>query len=238
MIQPSSEKAWVSLCYDGGLLDHLETALIQLNQFELRGSFGVPTEELLENASDWRKASEAGHELMQGVLLNPAPGPETTLADVREDLLDAEELLRDLRGGSSPSTVALPWASQTGHDYAALSTELAGRYCAIRTGIEGFNPFDPSRALRLKIFPCDEANGRELMRIARRAIAERKWCIFAFQGIGVGEPSVDVRAHLELCAFLANSLEIVEVEPVETFVQMLENKRNLESPLPPGGLFL
>jgi hypothetical protein len=62
--------------------------------------------------------------------------------------------------------------------------------------------------------PVDGFSGSELISIARSAIGAGAWLIFAFAGIGTGEPGVDFSAHQQLAVFLANTGPDVLVAPI------------------------
>jgi hypothetical protein len=120
---------------------------------------------------------------------------------VEEDVAEARALIEDLFPEQERHTFAFPWGGSLS-DGLDVSPAVHAVYSTVRTGQHGVNkaPFDP---LRIQAVQCDGLDACELVQIAKQALEPSTWVVFSFEGVGVGERSVDSYAHRDLLMFLA-----------------------------------
>ncbi len=205
----------VSLTYDGALLCHLETAFPQLEEAGLKGTFYCEPAMLLENLPEWGQVLAAGHEIgngsLHGAVLDDGSLPGWSLQMVEEDVNEVRALIEDLFPEQSGHSFGFPWGTglSDGLDVTPAVREV---YKTVRLGSFGVNApgFDPQR---IACVPCDGLDSMELVQQARRAAEDGSWVVFSFEGVGVGDRSVDACAHRDLCIYLASEPR-VSVVPV------------------------
>ncbi|MBS1704779.1 MAG: polysaccharide deacetylase family protein [Armatimonadetes bacterium] len=216
---PWNASCVISLTYDGGLIDHSELVLPQLDDLGFKGTFYVPNDFLIESGEDWREMARNGHEIGIGTLFDPyLSTSEDTFEANLMDVHTGAQLVWELT--QSRTTLGIPWLDDSSFDLLQVQRELVTQYPVVRSGSEGLNTQD-LRWNDLKILRCEEYSGRELIQLARKAIESKAWAIFSFRGVGVGEPSVDLRAHFELMTFLLNCDDSVRIEPVANVAREL-----------------
>lgn len=207
----------VSLTYDGASLGHLETVVPDLNSRGLSGTFfGTPTN-LLDRVGAWRHALEAGHELGNGTLLEAGPLDEWSGDLIREQVNDAQHLLKDIFPSDRVPSVALPW--DTG-----MIRDLVSDDAPVRAGITGMNRPGYTRLDAVRIIPATNATGLELVDYVTSAINECSWIVFAFADVGEGELAVDLASHRRLLDRLVEGKRGI---PVRTFGEQGALLRNV-----------
>lgn len=70
---PHGAKAAIVLSYDDGMQTHLSTAIPQLDQYELKGTFFINNITGRNEAVTWMTAARHGHELANHTLNHPCP---------------------------------------------------------------------------------------------------------------------------------------------------------------------
>lgn len=207
----------VSLSYDGSCISHLETALPQLDQAKLRGTFFADPPPLLDSYPAWRTAEARGHEIGNGSLISIAlPDgrlPRLSTTAILEDLAECDDLLAELFPAQGFFPLGLPIGRAACADSEDYSTELLTAHPVIRTGRMGINRRTGGDGLLATVDASDLA-GPQLCQLARQAAQGGEWLIFSFGGIGVGERSTDAAAHAELIEFLLDNNDLIEVLPI------------------------
>lgn len=219
------QKGIVSLTYDGTQLCHVETALPDLTDFKLTGTFYAEPSTLLDHYPAWRNAQARGHEIGNGSLLAASlPDgslPAWTTDMILDDLSEANDLIEDLFAAQSACSVGLPIGSALCANSPDYTQFLQSTYSVIRTGKPGINPANITAAQQLKIIDPTDLNGSQLAQIARQAIQNPSWIVFAFDGIGSGSRSIDQKAHRQLLDFLKQNQDLVQILPVINAAQKL-----------------
>jgi hypothetical protein len=212
---PAGVSAAISLTYDGGLVDQREGALSVLDPLGIRGTFFPSAIQLIDYRSDWLATRGHGHEIGNGAALDltfaQQMEPHDAASLMREDSAEFCAAYRQVLD-EQPRSAALPWYGECPDGVTLLGPGLSEGL--IRTGIEGLNLPLQTHPRQLRCVPVDGFSGSELISIARRAIGAGAWLIFAFAGIGTGEPGVDFSAHQQLAVFLANTGPDVLVAPI------------------------
>jgi len=212
------QRGTVSLTYDGTQLCHVETALPDLIDFNLTGTFYAEPSTLLDHYPAWRNAQAKGHEIGNGSLLAAAlPDgslPAWTTEMVLDDLSEANDLIEDLFANQPECSVGLPLGRAICADSNDYTPTLRSTYSVIRTGIPGLNQANFGSANHLKVIDPSDLNGSQLAQIARQAIQSPSWIVFAFDGIGSGSRSVDQKSHRQLLDFLNQNRDLLNIMPI------------------------
>lgn len=194
----------VSLTFDGTTIGHLEVVAPALIRLGLPATYYARAENLLQAVRDWQEVARHGAEIGDGCLDAAAlPGGHVALdpAAIEGELAAAAELLDDLFPGTR--SFGYPWGEPTGLGGADYRSVVRARYEVARAGIEGRNTQGRTDLGYLRCIPCDGYSGEELIALAENGLAADEWVIFAFGGIGEGEPGVDLAAFLALVEHLA-----------------------------------
>ncbi|MFM9871831.1 MAG: polysaccharide deacetylase family protein [Fimbriimonadaceae bacterium] len=226
-----STRGFVSLTYDGTQLCHVETALPDLIDFKLTGTFYAEPSTLLDHYPAWRNAQAKGHEIGNGSLLAASlPNgslPAWTTEMILDDLSEANDLIEDLFANQPECSIGLPIGRPICANSGDYSPALRSTYSVIRTGTPGINPAAVRAANHLKIIDPTDLNGSQLAQIARQAIQNPSWIVFAFDGIGSGSRSIDHKSHRQLLEFLSQNQDLLNVMPVINAATAL-NRENAE----------
>ncbi len=208
----------VSLTYDGTQLCHVETALPDLIEYGLTGTFYAEPSTLLDHYPAWRNAQLKGHEIGNGSLLAASlPNgtlPAWTTEMILDDLSEATDLIEDLFSNQPECSIGLPIGRAICADSSDYVPTLRGTYNVIRTGQAGVNMANIGAANTLKIIDPTDINGSQLAQIARQALQNPLWVVFAFDGIGSGSRSIDHKCHRQLLDFLSQNQDLVNIMPV------------------------
>lgn len=216
---PGGKKAAIVLTYDDGLVSQLNTAIPQLRQSKLTGTFfltgGVTEDQMLI----WRSAAADGFELANHTLYHPcskkmyenAPQYYTENYDVNAILKEVSMMNKILFGidGKRTRTYAFPCSESIvgGVDYTpALKQSGLVKYARsggdIHSIITDFSKVDlykiPSWGF------ANKPNGKELISFVEAATEKGGLGIFMFHGVGGDYLEVSATAHQELLQYLAS----------------------------------
>lgn len=218
------------MSYDGGDPSHLETAASCLEALGLRATFYAPPTRILEAPRRWCALSAAGHEIGNATLFDAA-GPAGYLNDwtaemVERDIDMAEDFHRELFGQSRGHSFAYPVprredlpegevvSIQAMQQIAMLRPIVRRRFAVARGSTEGYNAPMSCDALSLRCMRAFDYEADELILLAQQAVAVGAWVIFAFDGVGVGEPAVDAVEHAKLCLWLAEHRTTIHISTI------------------------
>lgn len=176
---------YVSLTYDGSTIGHAEIVLPALDAFGFKGTFFIDPSEVLARPRVWREAHAAGHEIGNGGLLSEFSTHSDQL--IRE----TNEFIFEFFGERCQSIAQR-----------AFDQPLQNPVLFTRTGVEGINRI--GSGLPIRALYCDNYSGPELIGFIEH-VPPNSWLVFAFMGVGEGEPSIDLSAHQQLLSYLAQS---------------------------------
>lgn len=205
-----SEKAMVSLTYDGAQICHAETAIPHLDSVGLKGTFYIDPLNMLETLPLWIEASRNGHEIGNGCLTYCGPIDAWTAEMVADDLEECDNLIREIFPHQQLFSFGYPAStgSAIGIDY--LKRIIERKHLVCRSGEQGGNDRSNINLAYLNCFTFDGQSGNQIIEVVRNAIRTYSVIVLAFDGIGSGEPAIDASAHLELCNWLHTSQDIVQ----------------------------
>jgi peptidoglycan/xylan/chitin deacetylase (PgdA/CDA1 family) len=137
---PQEFTSAMSICFDGGLVEHVELVGPILAEHGIRATFFVTVPAILERPEEWRQIVAEGHELAShshfGITVDGAL-PAWTLEMVRDDLRASVEGIRAV-AGVEPMSFARDWSASScaDGDYAEL---LAEAFSGVRLADHGVN---------------------------------------------------------------------------------------------------
>ncbi|HMB95475.1 MAG TPA: polysaccharide deacetylase family protein, partial [Tepidisphaeraceae bacterium] len=122
-IFPGNRRAAVSLTYDYAFPEHLDLVIPQLESFDLRGTFYIPTRFVESSAwntrpDDWKRAAQAGHEIANHTQYHPCgkQGRDWikpnfsleaySLSRIERELIDASTDIHNVVGEGGPVSYA------------------------------------------------------------------------------------------------------------------------------------
>lgn len=215
-IQPMATTGHVSLTYDGALLCHLETALPHLDANGLKATFFAEPALMLEHLPGWAEASASGHEIANGALhgaaLPDGSLPGWTPSMVADDVRDAKSLIEELFPAQTAHSFGFPWGRPLS-DGIDVRSSVRGLYEVVRSGEAGANRVGETDIGYLRCVRCDGLSAKEMIDCTHSARDTGAWVVLAFEGVGVGERSIDAEDHRLLCEHLARP-EALIVAPI------------------------
>jgi peptidoglycan-N-acetylglucosamine deacetylase len=211
------KKCAVVLTYDDALNVHLDNVIPCLDSFNIKATFYLTGESpvLSKRMSEWRKASENGHELGNHTLTHPCDGrlegrswvlPEKDLSNYSperaiNEIKITNTLLRAI-DGKTERTFAFPCGDRKidkVNFYDSLKCDfLAAR--GVESGLQHLNDIDPDN---IKCYAINGQSGEYMINLVNQAIESHTLLVFLLHGVG-GEHSINVslEAHRELIHYL------------------------------------
>ena len=220
-------KAIVSLSYDGTQLCHSETVLPHLDASGLKGTFFADPLPLLESLPVWRAAVERGHEVGNGCLIGSVDGSGAldawTPEMVSDDIEETDNMLLELFPGQTVYSFGYPWVTGGAYGMSHLRHLVEARHSVCRSGEKGSNKVGRTDLAYIQCLPMDDVSSVEMIEYVRSSIRNGDWLVLAFDGVGSGEPSVNANDHRDLCLWLEENKELVDVMTVSQAAQSLQS---------------
>ncbi len=211
------KRAAVVLTYDDALNVHLDHAIPDLNQYNLKGTFylsaAFPGSK--NRIEDWKKAAQQGHELGNHTLYHPcdATKPGREWVNPVQDLskYTTEKLMREIEmtntflealDGQKDRTFAYTCGDMNTSD-GSFKEDLKEVFVAAR-GVEGkLGKMGSIDLFNIDSYGAEGKTGAELIALVEKAKAENAFITILFHGVG-GEHNlnVDRKAHQELVEYL------------------------------------
>ena len=236
---PETYQAAISLSFDDARASQLDNGLPLFNKYDIKASFYVLPERLAERPDEWRAAAANGHELGSHSLNHPCTGnfqfaeykalESYTKEQMIQELEDSKNSIAEIIG-TEPLTFAYP-CGQTffgrGNQVQSYVPLVADRYLAGRLWLseDSNSPklCDPAQLLAMEL---DGLSFEEMKELVDKAVAERKWLIFAGHDIGPAGRQTAILAELEkLCRYLNSNRETIWVGTVAQIAQYIKSTR-------------
>jgi len=226
---PGGAKAAISLTYDGGLPDHLLLAEPLLRTLGLHATFYLSATFFLENPRAWASMADQGHEIgnhsLFGVTGPRGELPNWTLEMVGTDLQMTETLLHDNLPGPAERSFAYP---------GDLPITAEGSYESVvdrhfkwaRTRQDGLNHAVFCNLRSLLAVSSFGQSGAGLVERAEEAMDLGAWCVFVFEGLGVGATSCGEGDHEVLLRHLASQGDDLYIAPVRDVAGYVSSVRD------------
>jgi sialate O-acetylesterase len=239
---PNNAKAGVCLTYDDGLDCHLDSARVNLNQYNLKGSFYCTgkSKSLLNRMDDWRQLVKDGHELGNHSLFHPCikvreegyvfdwVKPEYDLANYTVDQiiaeLDVANTLLQAVDGKNKRTYAY-----TCGDHEAGGENFSDKISHLFTGARAAGPLPETmeevNLYEVPSWPVNENTGPDMIAYVERAAEKGTLAVIMFHGIGANNLRVSRKAHDELLAYLAQHPDRFWVATFSDIVDYIRSTR-------------
>lgn len=215
---PNNKRCAVCLTYDDALNSQLDNAIPALDSFGIKGTFFCSAANgILESrASEWKIASDSGHELANHTIIHPCrksiDGREWvsegrdldkySFAKICSELKEANTLLNKIDGSKS-RTFAYPCYDTETYAGSYIDT-IKHLVTAARSG----GVPKTMTNIDLHNLPSQSGtgmNGYLLINYVKQAEKNGTMVVFTFHGVGGDYLSVTNQAHKELLQFLSNN---------------------------------
>lgn len=240
MMWPDGKKAAIVLTYDDGLDSHLNVTIPQLNSFGFKGTFFLYGHLPEERFSDWKHASDQGHEIGNHSLFHPCKGKVPSSGSPRfySENYDVPSMLREITmmnklifaiTGKKPVSYAYPCSKTEvgGLDYSD-SLHASGLVKYARTGGKRTIITDAEKLNEYKVESYSVTPGStssELIEYAEEIMENDGLGIYIFHDIGGDYLRIDSHVHQELLKFLAECEDEIWIASFGEVMQFIENKR-------------
>ncbi|QGY43832.1 polysaccharide deacetylase family protein [Maribellus comscasis] len=214
---PDGAKAAVCFTYDDGLDCHLDVAVPQLDEFELKGTFyctGNSTS-LFNRMEEWREIVRKGHELGNHTLFHPCDGnkgdwvkPEYDLNNYTPDQIIAElktanTLLKAI-DGKEKRTYGYTCSNTVagGEDFTDdIQSLFIGARCdgPIPETMKGYDVY------KTPSFAVVDLSADEMIEAVESARKKGTIVVFMFHSVGGGYLNVDAGEHRKLLEYIAEN---------------------------------
>jgi peptidoglycan/xylan/chitin deacetylase (PgdA/CDA1 family) len=224
-IFPDNRRAAVSLTYDDALDQHLDLVMPQLESYDLRGTFYVPTRTKnsawITRPTDWKIAAERGkHEIANHTQYHPCgmKGRDWvkpnfsleaySLARIEQELVEASKDIAAVIGEQGP----ISYAYTCGDDWVGPNREsyrptVARLFPAARGGANRklVDPYDCDLNFATGWGMFEATKLPDVFAFIDEAIEQGHWAILIFHGVGGGHNiNVSAKFHLEILDHIAN----------------------------------
>ncbi len=239
---PNNTKAAVCLTYDDGLDCHLDTARVDLNQYNLKGSFYCPgkSESLFRRMDDWRELVAQGHELGNHSLFHPCEKakegrgifdwvkPEYDLAgytveQIVAELTVANTLLKAVDGKEKRTYAYTCGDYEVGGEN--FSDKISHLFSGARAAGSIPETMEEVNVYEVPSWCVNENTGQDMIAFVERAAQKGTLAVIMFHGIGANNLRVSRKAHNELLAYLAQHSDRFWVATFSDIVDYIKTKR-------------
>jgi peptidoglycan/xylan/chitin deacetylase (PgdA/CDA1 family) len=226
---PDGKQALIVLTYDDALTSHLEVAIPQLDQANLKGTFFLKEPAAAQHINRWRAVSQKGHELGNHSLYHPCLSSKFkadphyyaenySVANMMHEISTMNTLLYAI-DNKPKHTYAYPCGETSvgGKSYVD-SLKKAGfvpyaRGVGSSPIITDFKQLDPFQV------PCmgfaTNAPATDLIDFVKRVQQSKGMGVFIFHGVGGDYLEVSSAAHQELVQYLKNHRQDIWVATFE-----------------------
>ena len=239
---PNKANAAVCLTYDDGLDCHLDTALVDLNHYNLKGSFYCPgkSKSLYLRMDEWRELVDQGHELGNHSLFHPCLKikegraefdwikPEYDLANYTIEQIVAEldvgnTLLKAVDGKSKRTYAYTCGDYVTGED--DFSDKINHLFSGARAAGPMLESMEEAHLYKIPSWCVNEHSGEDMIAFVEQAADKGTVAVIMFHGIGMNNLKVSRKAHRELLSHLAQHPERFWVATFSDMVDYVRGNR-------------
>ena len=234
---PEKYQAAVCLTYDDGLDCHIDIAVPELDEHDLKGSFYCTgfSNSLRNRIEDWRAITRKGHEIGNHTLFHPCDGerfdwvkPEYdlrtyTMSQLRDELMTANTFLTAV-DGMTERTFAYTCSDFEVNNVSFVDS-IRNMFVAARS--DGPIP-DSMDMLDLHFAPSwgvVDPSGADLINYVKEAQKKGTIAIFMFHSVGGGYLNVSEEAHGELLAYLSANRDLIWTDTFMNVMKYVKSSR-------------
>lgn len=232
-------KAIICLTYDDGMTTQYKTAIPQLNEFEMKGTFFINNVSTRESVVAWRNASKAGHELANHTLFHPCPIQLGWAKEVTTDYYSVDLILDEIKTVNSILDLTELESKKRAFAYPCNNTFVGNKsykkdleksklITYARTGSSDqpiINRDDTT--IDLMSVPswgvAEGTNFLELKTYVDKAVEANGIAVFQFHGVGGEWLSISSEDHRKLIEYLDNNKDAILVTTFSNAMKYLEN---------------
>jgi sialate O-acetylesterase len=223
------KKCAVVLTYDDALNVHLDNAIPVLDSFLLRGTFYLwgNFEGCKNRLKEWRKASEAGHELGNHTMFHPCDATpkgrewvnkeqdlsKYTIERMTEEIKATNALLEAI-DGKTKRTFAYTCGDMTIRGKSFINN-MKSEFLAARAVRSAMHRLDKVDLYNVDCYGINGETGEQMIDLVKKARDSSELLVFLFHGVGGGHDlNVDLAAHRQLLNFLKENENEIWVAPM------------------------
>jgi hypothetical protein len=239
---PNNAKAGVCLTYDDGLDCHLDTAHVDLNRYNLKGSFYCTgkSKSLINRMDDWRQLVTEGHELGNHSLFHPCikfreddvvfdwVKPEYDLANYTIEQIIAELEIANVLLHAVDGKIKRTYAYTCG-DHQVGGQNFSDKISHLFTGARAAGDLPESmndvNLYEVPSWCVNENSGKDMIAYVEQAVEKGTLAVIMFHGIGANNLRVSRKAHAELLAHLAQNPDRFWVATFRDIVDYIRTTR-------------
>ncbi len=220
MIWPHGAKAAIVLSYDDGMQTHLTTAIPQLDQYGLKGTFFINNITGRNEAVTWMTAAKQGHELANHTLNHPCPAATGSSwpAHFTTEVYSVPRFINEIRITNDILKIVDPNAKYTTFAYPCNNTVVGNTdiIAAIKKSklvkyargggksMQTVTDFKSLPSLHVPSWPIPEGTSSDvLIEYAAKVKREGGLGIYQFHGIGGQWIQTSKEDHAALLAYLS-----------------------------------
>jgi peptidoglycan/xylan/chitin deacetylase (PgdA/CDA1 family) len=235
---PGGARAAVCLTYDDAMETHLDIAIPDLNQHNLKGTFYMQGDNIrIDRIWEWRQASLRGHELGNHTAFHPCSEQlDFITEEFAAENYTVDRFLRELEimntllfaiDGKRERTYAYTCGQTEFGGVSVIDTlKASGLFLAARgTGGGVVEDFRSLNLFEVSSGGYEGMSGEEMIDYAKKAEEAQGLAVFTFHGVGGQYIMVSREAHNELLSYLNEHRDIYWVAPFREVMKYISQER-------------
>ena len=238
---PEGKKMAISLTFDDARLTQIDKGIPLLDKYNVKGTFYLSPEYLVERVEGWKKAAGNGHEIGNHSLVHPCTGnfswarnkaiENYTLIDMGRELDSANQLIEKTLG-VKPLSFAYP----CGHTYVGRSLQtrsyvplVAARFETGRTWMDE-GPNDPTFCdlAQLTGMELDGKSFQHVKSLIEAAKAKGSWLLLAGHEMDEGGFQTTYLSTLDsICRYALDPENEIWIDNVKNIGDYVREKRGI-----------
>ena len=236
---PQGKRAAVSLSFDDARPTQVDAGIPILDRHGVRATFYLSPQNIEQRQDAWRRAAAHGHEMGNHTMTHPCTGnfswsranalEERTLAEIEAEMMEANNVIRDLVG-VQPHSFAYPCGQKyVGRGEALQSyVPVVARHFVAGRGFRDETVNNPSFVDLAQTMgvDSDDQEFKKLKKWVDRAVEENAWLAFASHDVGVfPRQAMQIEVLDALCRYCADPDNGIWIDTVATIGGYIQQQR-------------
>jgi sialidase-1 len=236
---PAGRKVAVTITFDDARFSQADKGIPVLNRYNVKGTFYISPDNLLERLELWKMAAAAGHEIGNHTVYHPCSGnfdwsrdkalEKYTLEKMQSELDSANRFIKSTLGVN-----AVSFAYPCGQTYTGSGTDTRSYVPLVAAMFEtgrcwlGESPNDPLHCnmAQLTGMELDGKSFEQVKSIIESAKVTGKWVVFAGHEMAEGGRQTSLLTTIEeLCKYAADPANGVWLDNVHNIAAYILEKR-------------